>query len=98
MTDYKIKCEQPTVKCKFVYTQHQEFLLYIELTIPELDQVKKGNYDIMELWTEKNPDADKYDGVYVDADSISRVQIADSNFKEEHDKWITIPVKTEVKS
>lgn len=91
MTDYKLKCEQPTIKCRFVYAKHQEFQLYIELTLPEIDQVKKGGYDIMDLWVKKNPDADKYDEMFVDADSVSKVQVENKNSAmSSKDKWLTI--------
>lgn len=84
MTDYTLKCEQPTIKCRFILTQHQEFQLYVELTIPEVDQVKKGNYDIYDLWVAKNPDEDKYAGLCIEKDTVSKIQISG---KED---WLTI--------
>lgn len=92
MTDYTLKCEQPTVKCRFIIKEHYEYELEINLTLPEVDQVQKGNYDLMELWDKQNPDGDKYDGIFISEDTITKFEVENTN-PDVQQKWLPLPMK-----
>ena len=89
MTDYTLECEQPTVKCRFVLRRVEEFELYIDLTLPEVNQVQKGNWSLLELWDDKNPDGDKES--YLDTEVISKFVVENKN-PNVPGKWLPLKI------
>ena len=89
MTDYTMKCEQPTVKCRFILKRVEEFELYIDLTLPELDQVQKGHWGLVGLWDKKYPDGDK-ESVY-DYEAVSKLEIENKN-PDVKEKWLPLKI------
>ena len=96
MTDYTLECEQPTVKCRFILVRHEEFGMYIDLTLPELNQVKKGHYSLIELWDKKNPDGDKHAGLYVENETIGKFEMENKNPNVQL-KWLPLKIEGEVR-
>lgn len=90
MTNYKLECEQPTVKCRFILKCVEEFELYIDLTIPELDQVQKGNVGLSDLWDKKYPDGDKES--YIDTEAVSKLEVENKN-PDIDKKWLPLNIK-----
>ena len=94
MTDYTIKCEQPAVQCRFVLKRVEEFELYIDLTLPELNQVQKGNWNLLELWDKKNPDGDKEP--YFDYEACGKLETENKN-PNINNKWLPLKIEGEVR-
>ena len=93
MTDYTLKCEQPTVKCRFVLKRVEEFQLYIDLTLPELNQVQKGNWNLLELWEEKDG-GDKES--YFDYEACGKLETENRN-SNINTKWLPLKIEGEVR-